>query len=236
MNLRTDAAQERRIEVGVDLPGVVPLAGERRLVPAHGERERPAEQRVVAEVEVAEGRGEAVAGAARRDPRRRAAGRSGKQQRLERPGRPERDERQPAVRVPDHARAAPLLRRVVRKQPVARRGVVVGLLRRLELRLDGQRVAGPDLAVRVRVAGAHRRARGSRRPAPSGSARRARWSGPPRRRSRAGSRARPCPPGSRRDAARSTRRGRSRGSPRPGTGRRRPARRTCPGGAPRSRW
>ena len=70
---------------------------------------------------------------------------------------PERDERQPVVRVADHARTTPLLRRVVGEQALARHGVVVGLLRRLQLRLHRKRVPGPDLAVRVRVAGAHRR-------------------------------------------------------------------------------
>jgi hypothetical protein len=90
----------------------------------------------------------------------RQAGRGpkGQQEGLERPCRPERNKRQPAIRVPDHARTAPLLRRVVGEQALARGGVVVGLLRGLELRLDRQRIAGPDLAVRVRVAGTHRRA------------------------------------------------------------------------------
>ena len=48
MNLRTVAAQQRRVEVRVELPVSVGLAAERRLVPAHRVRERPLEQGVVA--------------------------------------------------------------------------------------------------------------------------------------------------------------------------------------------
>src|SRR3954451_7721983 len=109
------AAQEWRIEMGVDLPMIALRCPERRLVPAHRIRKRPLEQAVVPPDQLVEdvgevrSRGVVEIGQARGRPLRHDEG-------LERPGRPERDDGQPLVGLHDRPLSGRLAIDVVEQQ------------------------------------------------------------------------------------------------------------------------
>ena len=174
-------AQERRIEVRVDLPVVGRPVTERRLVPAHRVRERPLEQPVVAASQLVQDDRQVVArrvvevGQAR-------GGSLGHEQRLERPGRPERHDDEPLVALDDDPLAARLAARRNRAAAACRSP-------------PGGRAAWRPRARHHRAAPCRPRSgradagsrhpsprRGSRRPGPSGNRRRARRSARPTRR------------------------------------------------------
>src|ERR1035437_4026110 len=147
--------QQRRVEVGVELPVASVLPVERCLVPTHRVRERHVEQPVVTAQQISHGRGKAVPlvaiklGKTRDSPAR-------DQKRLVGPGRPIGNDEQPLVVAADASAPATLLSDVVEEKSITRRFEVAPLGGVFSDRFPRQGLAGPDLAVRMRIGGAHR--------------------------------------------------------------------------------
>src|SRR6185437_14118807 len=148
-------AQQRRIEVGMEMPLGVVGSIERRLMEAHSVREAGLEEIVVARGHAFKRVGKRVA-LVRSELRQRRAVSAADDECFKRPNRPPGNKRDEVIVFEDDA-ALPgaLLAQVFAKQTAAGAIEIITLAGGLGGRLIGNVVCGPDLAVRMRVAGAH---------------------------------------------------------------------------------